>query len=55
MPFEFVGKRRRWLRRVPPLYGQHTDEVLMGVLGHGEQDLARLREAGVTSVRPAGL
>ena len=55
MPFEFVGKPRRWLRRVPPLYGQHTDEVLMGLLGRSEQDLARLREAGVTSARPAGL
>ena len=55
MPFAFVGKPRRWLRRVPPLYGQHTGEVLMGVLGRSEQDLVRLREAGVTSIRPAGL
>ncbi len=55
MPFEFVGKSRRWLRRVPPLYGQHTGEVLMEVLGRGEQHLAWLREAEVTSARPAGL
>ena len=55
MPFEFVGKPRRWLRRVPPLYGQHTGEVLMEVLGRGEQDLTWLRDAGVTSARPAGL
>jgi crotonobetainyl-CoA:carnitine CoA-transferase CaiB-like acyl-CoA transferase len=55
MPFVFVGKPRRWIRRVPPLYGQHTGEVLMGVLGHGEQELAALRESGATSARPAGL
>ena len=55
MPFEFVGTPRRWIRRVPPLYGQHTDEVLIGVLGHSEQELADLQESGSTSVRPAGL
>lgn len=55
MPFAFVGKPRRWLRRVPPLYGQHTDEVLTGVLGHSQQDLLGLRASGATSARPAGL
>ena len=37
----------------PPLYGQHTDEVLTGVLGHTQQDLAELRASGSTS-DPAG-
>jgi crotonobetainyl-CoA:carnitine CoA-transferase CaiB-like acyl-CoA transferase len=55
MPFAFVGKTRRWIRRVPPLYGQHTAEVLMDVLGHSQQDLVELRESGTTSTRPAGL
>jgi crotonobetainyl-CoA:carnitine CoA-transferase CaiB-like acyl-CoA transferase len=55
MPFAFVGKPRRWIRRVPPLYGQHTGEVLMGVLGRSKQDLEALRELGATSARPAGL
>jgi crotonobetainyl-CoA:carnitine CoA-transferase CaiB-like acyl-CoA transferase len=54
MPFAFVGKARRWLRRPSPLYGQHTAEVLMGVLGHSQQDLADLGESGTTSTRPAG-
>jgi hypothetical protein len=40
---------------VPPLYGQHTDEVLTGILGHGRQDLRELRASGVTAARPAGL
>jgi len=55
MPFAFVGRPRRWIRRVPPLYGQHTAEVLTGVLGRSEADLAALRKSGATSARPAGL
>lgn len=55
MPFVFLGQPRRWIRRVPPLYGQHTDEVLTGILGHNEEDLADLRRSGTISDRPAGL
>ena len=33
-------------RRMPPLHGEHTDEVLRE-LGYGDADLARAREAGV--------
>ena len=55
MPFAFVGRPRRWIRRAPPLYGQHTDEVLTGVLGHSRDDLAALRQPGAISDRPAGL
>jgi crotonobetainyl-CoA:carnitine CoA-transferase CaiB-like acyl-CoA transferase len=55
MPFAFVGKPRRWIHRVPPLYGQHTEEVFTGVLGRTRGDLIALRELGATSERPAGL
>jgi crotonobetainyl-CoA:carnitine CoA-transferase CaiB-like acyl-CoA transferase len=55
MPFVFVGKPRRWIRRVAPTYGQHTAEVLTGVLGHSQQELADLHDSGTTSTRPAGL
>ena len=55
MPFAFAGKPRRWIRRPPPLYGQHTDEVLTSVLGRTQADLVALRESGATSARPAGL
>jgi len=55
MPFAFHGRSRRWIRRVPPLYGQHTDEVLTEVLGHSADDLAALRQSGAISARPAGL
>ena len=55
MPFAFVEQPRRWIRRVPPLYGQHTGEVLTGLLGHSQQDLSDLQTLGATSARPAGL
>ncbi|OMB97927.1 CaiB/BaiF CoA-transferase family protein [Mycobacterium colombiense] len=55
MPFAFLGRPRRWIRRVPPLYGQHTDEVLTDVLGHSPDELAGLRQSGAISARPAGL
>ena len=55
MPFAFMGKPRKWLRRAAPLYGQHTDEVLTEVLGRNAHDLAELRESGAISTRPAGL
>jgi len=34
-------------RRAPPLLGEHTDEVLAGLLGLSATDLALLREKGV--------
>jgi crotonobetainyl-CoA:carnitine CoA-transferase CaiB-like acyl-CoA transferase len=55
MPFAFVGKPRRWIRRAAPLYGQHTGEVLTGVLGRSEEDLVDLDRSGTISTRPAGL
>ena len=55
MPFTFVGRRRRWVATPPPVYGQHTTEVLTDLLGLTGDDLATLREAGVISDRPAGL
>ncbi|GAB1815443.1 CaiB/BaiF CoA-transferase family protein [Mycobacterium sp. MUNTM1] len=55
MPFAFLGRPRRWIRRVPPLYGQHTDEVLTDILGHSREELAALRQSGTISARPAGL
>ncbi|BBY03564.1 CaiB/BaiF CoA-transferase family protein [Mycobacterium seoulense] len=55
MPFAFLGRPRRWIRRVPPLYGQHTGEVMTELLGRSQRDLSALRESGTVSDRPAGL
>jgi crotonobetainyl-CoA:carnitine CoA-transferase CaiB-like acyl-CoA transferase len=34
-------------RLAPPLLGEHTDEVLRGLLGKSDAEIARLRAAGV--------
>ena len=31
----------------PPTLGQHTDEILRGMLGMGDAEIAELRAAGV--------
>lgn len=33
------------IRRVPPLVGEHTGEILQGMLGYSEEQIAALREA----------
>jgi crotonobetainyl-CoA:carnitine CoA-transferase CaiB-like acyl-CoA transferase len=54
-PFTFQDRPRNWVRTAPPLYGQHTGEVLAEVLDLSEDDLAALQRVGATSDRPAGL
>jgi crotonobetainyl-CoA:carnitine CoA-transferase CaiB-like acyl-CoA transferase len=34
-------------RRAPPVLGEHTVEVLRGLLGKSEAEMARLRAAGI--------
>lgn len=41
-------------KRPPPLLGQHTDEVLVELLGLAPAELAGLRERRVTGSEPAG-
>jgi crotonobetainyl-CoA:carnitine CoA-transferase CaiB-like acyl-CoA transferase len=55
MPFTFAGRPRRWTRTPPPLFGQHTVEVLTELLGLTDDDIAGLRAAGAIGDRPAGL
>jgi crotonobetainyl-CoA:carnitine CoA-transferase CaiB-like acyl-CoA transferase len=55
MPFTFLGLPRRWVRTAPPVYGQHTREVLSEILGLSPDERAALQRDGVTSDRPAGL
>jgi crotonobetainyl-CoA:carnitine CoA-transferase CaiB-like acyl-CoA transferase len=40
------------IERPAPLYGEHTEEVLRDLLGLGDEQLAALHAAGVTSTEP---
>lgn len=55
MPFTFAGRARKWIRTPAPTYGQHNEDVLVGVLGTSTTELQHLTAIGVISDRPAGL
>jgi crotonobetainyl-CoA:carnitine CoA-transferase CaiB-like acyl-CoA transferase len=44
-----------WVRHPAPLFGQHTDEVLTGLLGLDPAELAARRADGTIADRPTGL
>ncbi len=46
MPFRF-GDAGTHIRSAPPLLGEHTEEILRGVLGYSQAEVARLKAEGV--------
>jgi 2-methylfumaryl-CoA isomerase len=49
-PFDFSEAVRRPVKPAPVL-GQHTDEILLGVLGLSEGEVGRLHDQGVVGGR----
>jgi crotonobetainyl-CoA:carnitine CoA-transferase CaiB-like acyl-CoA transferase len=54
-PFRPFVEGASWHRRAAPMFGEHNEEVLVGVLGLGDDELARLRLDGVVGERPVGV
>lgn len=52
-PFDFAKAPRQEVRRAP-LVGEHTDEILLDVLGLSAAEVGRLHDAGVVSGPPQG-
>ncbi len=46
MPFRFADAGTR-IRGAPPLLGQHTEEILRGLLGYSGEEVERLKAEGV--------
>ncbi len=55
VPFRYATQRRGWIRSPAPAIGQHSREILTGILGLGPAELDRLEADGVIGTRPAGV
>ncbi len=53
-PFAPLVGQSRWLRRTPPMLGQHNDEVLRDQCGLTQAELERLTATEVIGTRPKG-
>lgn len=53
LPFRYRGQKR-WLRAPAPTLGQHNREILAGLLGMRDEEIAVLESAGIVGTRPRG-
>jgi crotonobetainyl-CoA:carnitine CoA-transferase CaiB-like acyl-CoA transferase len=51
VPFRYASVPR-WLRRAAPTLGEHNRELLAGLLGLADADLAALESSGIIGTRP---
>ena len=51
MPFRYASVAT-WLRRPAPTLGEHNREVLGGLLGLADAEIAALEESGIIGDRP---
>lgn len=54
-PLQFRGTGGRSIPRAAPLLGEHNGEILRGLLGLSEGEMARLRSDAIIGERPSGL
>jgi crotonobetainyl-CoA:carnitine CoA-transferase CaiB-like acyl-CoA transferase len=54
VPFRLASVER-WVERAAPLLGEHNHEILQGLLGLGDDEIAALEAAEVIGRRPKGL
>ncbi|WP_436775878.1 CoA transferase [Yinghuangia sp. YIM S09857] len=54
LPWRATGVDR-WIRTPAPTLGQHNRDVLCGLLGLSDEDLAALERDGIVGTRPRGL
>jgi crotonobetainyl-CoA:carnitine CoA-transferase CaiB-like acyl-CoA transferase len=55
LPLRLAAQPARWYARPAPTLGEHTEEILRRLLGLDDDQLTRLRAAGIIGDRPAGL
>ena len=55
LPFRFRLHPEPWMRRAAPTLGQHNHEVLGGILGLSDDELAGLEASGIIGTRPVGV
>ena len=55
LPLHLTAQHSRWYTRPAPTLGEHTEEILRGMLGLNDAEIAELRADGIIGDRPVGL